>query len=908
MKKTKTFIPLAAMALLGLVACTNTQPTTSSTTTTESSSVTKDESSSSSVFTVNSVAISNKDELTAEWHLYDDDRKVKLSLDPEMGITTAINEGKVTIVSSNPEVVFVAGVNLRAAGVGSATITVTYGDKTDSVELTVQDINRTEIKDITKDGTYTVMGVVKSVFSSGFFIDDGTGVIEVFKVQASGLGLASGDYALVAGTVVKFNNIFEYNAITQAKKLTGTAPTTLLANPTPIIKDTDVTKFKAFTPVKVWGTVYMEGDYFAFKAEDLGTGIIEPKYFTGTLEVGKAYEFTGYADTYSTKYGYLPLYVDTYQEHVEKTTALAITGEGGETSVRIAGTLQMVPSYTPVNATQKEVTWSVDNTEYATISEDGVLTGVKAGSVTVTATLKANAEISATATITVVDPGDPITGVALDVTKTSLLAGETKTIAATVSAGESTNFNDKVKWSSSDETIATVDAEGVVKALKEGSVTITATTEGLTNYTGTGEHLTATCAVTIKYATVSQLKDGYPVDIKGTVVALTPDKYKNPYIDDGTGIIQAFKTTYSGAVGDYVHLSGKTASPYYGLAETNGATVEKVEGTGTVSTAEAMTADGVAAAFASVSSSSIVHPGKVKLAGVTPTGSTSFTFGKKTFAVTLKAKGAALATDVSNLDVEGYFLGTNKDGGINFLLTASAAAAGSVTATIADADLNVGETAQITATTMGTENDTYTYTSSSDAIATVSETGLVTAVAQGTATITITSTTSKKTATVEVNVTDSSITYNSLIKYDFSTPAGSDAAAIADFANYTPSTATNLVTGVSKVSSCYSSNSTGGRDDLNKKAMKFGTGSKVGTITLALSQNVDKVILTVASWNDTTAAQFSVNGITGESTKAASVAQEFVLTEASNSLTIATTTSGKRGYLISMELLAKASA
>ena len=652
----------------------------------------------------------------------------------------------------------------------------------------------------------------------------------------------------------------------------------------------------------------MEGDYFAFKAEDLGAGIIEPKYFTGTLEVGKAYEFTGYADTYSTKYGYLPLYVDTYQEHVEKTTALAIAGEGGETSVRIAGTLQMVPSYTPINATQKEVTWSVDNTEYATISEDGVLTGVKAGNVVVTATLKANTTITATTTIEVVDPGDPIKGVTLDATEANLLAGETKTLKATVSAGESTSFNNKVKWSSSNETIATVNAEGVVKALKEGSVTITATTEGLTNYTGTGSALTATCTVTITYATVSQLKAGYPVDIKGVVVAL--DSYKNPYIDDGTGIIQAFKTTYSGAVGDYVHLSGKTASPYYCLAQTNGATVEKVEGTGTVSTAEAMTADGVAAAFASVSSSSIVHPGKVKLAGVTPTGSTSFTFGKKTFTVTLKVKGAALATDVSNLDVEGYFLGTNKDGGINFLLTACTVTAGAVTAAIADADLNVGETSQITATTMGTENDTYTYTSSSDTIATVSETGLVTAVAQGTATITITSTTSKKTATVEVNVTDSSITYNSLIKYDFSTPAGKDAAAIADFANYTPSTATNLVTGVSKVSSCYSSNLTGGRDDLNKKAMKFGASGKTGTITLALSQNVDKVNLTVGSWNGSKSVQFSVNGVTGEATKAVSEKQEFVLKKTSNTLTIATTSAGTdtRGYLISMELLAKASA
>ncbi len=905
MKKTKTFIPLAAMALLGLVACTNTQPTTSSTTTTESSSVTKDESSSSSVFTVNSVAISNKDELTAEWHLYDDDRKVKLSLDPEMGITTAINEGKVTIVSSNPEVVFVAGVNLRAAGVGSATITVTYGDKTDSVELTVQDINRTEIKDIAEDGTYTVMGVVKSVFSSGFFIDDGTGVIEVYKVQASDLGLASGDYALVAGTVVKFNNIFEYNAITQAKKLTGTAPTTLLANPTPIIKDTDVTKFKAFTPVKVWGTVYMEGDYFAFKAEDLGTGIIEPKYFTGTLEVGKAYEFTGYADTYSTKYGYLPLYVDTYQEHVEKTTALAIAGEGGETSVRIAGTLQMVPSYTPINATQKEVTWSVDNTEYATISEDGVLTGVKAGNVVVTATLKANTTITATTTIEVVDPGDPIKGVTLDATEANLLAGETKTLKATVSAGESTSFNDKVKWSSSNETIATVNAEGVVKALKEGSVTITATTEGLTNYTGTGSALTATCTVTITYAMVSQLKDGYPVDIKGVVVAL--DSYKNPYIDDGTGILEAYKTTYSGAVGDYVHLSGKTASPYYGLVETNGASIEKVEGTGKLSTAEAMTAEEVATAFAKVTFTSIVHPGKVKLAGVTPTGSTSFTFGKKTFTVTLKVKGAALATDVSNLDVEGYFLGTNKDGGINFLLTACTVTAGAVTAAIADADLNVGETSQITATTLGVEGDTYTYSSSNTAVAKVSDTGLVTAVAQGSAVITVKAA-SGKSATITVTVTDTSITYNSLIKYDFTgiALAGANtnvAVTSDDFATFTPTDATNLVTAVS-ASKVIHAESNGGRNPL--QGIKFGTSKLVGTLTITLSQNVDKVALTIASWSDTTAVLFSVNGVEGASTKSASEVQEFVLSKASKTLTIATAMSGKRGYILNMELFAKA--
>ena len=74
----------------------------------------------------------------------------------------------------------------------------------------------------------------------------------------------------------------------------------------------------------------------------------------------------------------------------------------------------------------------------------------------------------------------------------------------------------------------------------------------------------------------------------------------------------------------------------------------------------------------------------------------------------------------------------------------------------------------------------------------------------------------------------------------------------------------------------------------------------------SLSQNVDKVALTIASWSDTTAVLFSVNGVEGASTKSASEVQEFVLSKASKTLTIATAMSGKRGYILNMELFAKA--
>ena len=88
--------------------------------------------------TLTALTISNKAELQAEWRVADADRQVSITADPEtFDIAAALDEGTLTVTSSNTSVVSVMGRYLHAVAEGSATITVKYGDVKDTVELTV---------------------------------------------------------------------------------------------------------------------------------------------------------------------------------------------------------------------------------------------------------------------------------------------------------------------------------------------------------------------------------------------------------------------------------------------------------------------------------------------------------------------------------------------------------------------------------------------------------------------------------------------------------------------------------------------------------------------------------------------------------------------------------------------------
>ena len=146
----------------------------------------------------------------------------------------------------------------------------------------------------------------------------------------------------------------------------------------------------------------------------------------------------------------------------------AITMNKGEKSEAL------VVSYNPEDTTDdKTVTWSSENEDIATV-EDGVVTAVGAGTTNITAKV---GEFTATCEVTVVVPLESIS-VKADGATDSLEVDDTVNLTVEYSPADTTVERD-VTWTSSDDTVATVDENGTVTAVKGGTATITATVNGI---------------------------------------------------------------------------------------------------------------------------------------------------------------------------------------------------------------------------------------------------------------------------------------------------------------------------------------------------------------------------------------------------------------------------------------------
>ena len=130
--------------------------------------------------------------------------------------------------------------------------------------------------------------------------------------------------------------------------------------------------------------------------------------------------------------------------------------------------------YAPEDATNASVRYASDNEEIATVDEAGKVTAHTPGECNITSTLlQDGAEIAVKTTH--VKALYAVESITLDKTEGILNAGNTVTITATVTPEEATN--PAVTWSSSDESVATVDETGKVTAVAAGNATITATSE-----------------------------------------------------------------------------------------------------------------------------------------------------------------------------------------------------------------------------------------------------------------------------------------------------------------------------------------------------------------------------------------------------------------------------------------------
>ena len=162
--------------------------------------------------------------------------------------------------------------------------------------------------------------------------------------------------------------------------------------------------------------------------------------------------------------------------------------------LKIGDTVTLVATITPSNATNKNVTWSSDNTNVATVN-NGVVRAAGEGKANITVTT-VDGNKTAVCEITVLPKEEPepdpepevinVENVTLNSQNEELKIGETTTLVATVMPSNATNK--KVVWSSDNTNVATVN-NGVVTAVGEGSANIKVTT--------VDGNKTAVCKITV---------------------------------------------------------------------------------------------------------------------------------------------------------------------------------------------------------------------------------------------------------------------------------------------------------------------------------------------------------------------------------------------------------------------------
>jgi uncharacterized protein YjdB len=155
----------------------------------------------------------------------------------------------------------------------------------------------------------------------------------------------------------------------------------------------------------------------------------------------------------------------------------AVTISPASPSIRVGGTVQLTAT-TKDSAgnvlTGRVVTWASSAPAVGTVSASGLVSGVAAGTTTITATSEG---MSGTATVTVTIV--PVASVAVSPASSSLLVGQTAQLSVTTKDSAGNVLTGRaITWASSSTTVATVSATGLVTAKAAGSATITATSEG----------------------------------------------------------------------------------------------------------------------------------------------------------------------------------------------------------------------------------------------------------------------------------------------------------------------------------------------------------------------------------------------------------------------------------------------
>jgi len=261
-------------------------------------------------------------------------------------------------------------------------------------------------------------------------------------------------------------------------------------------------------------------------------------------------------------------------------SSINLTGEGDATTIDTdKGTLQINAEILPANATDKRIEWSVSDITLASVTQEGLLTAINDGVVTITVTALDGSDVSGTIDITNSNqtPVVPVSTIAVTGkggTNTISENGGSLQMLAEVLPADASDAT--VIWSVSDTTIATIDANGLLAAKNIGTVTVTATAND-----GLGGIGTLDVKITNQFTKLADLTELRTMDvtdktsvykISGEVLITYKQSYRSKkYVQDAAAGVEiddpAGNITTDYAVGDGITGLMGTIEEYNGLLQ-----------------------------------------------------------------------------------------------------------------------------------------------------------------------------------------------------------------------------------------------------------------------------------------------------------------------------------------------------
>lgn len=278
---------------------------------------------------------------------------------------------------------------------------------------------------------------------------------------------------------------------------------------------------------------------------------------------------------------YAASYADCAVTVNQANTTLTLDNTSVEQDLATARTFTLTPTVkamksddTEVDVESPTVTWTSSDETVATVS-DGVVTGLKEGTVTITASYAGGgnykAADDATCSVTLSDTRTGVSISSFTAAKTTLVEGDEQVTAVT---NDQAGWTASYTYSSSDEEVATVDENGVIIAVGKGTATITATINIALDETGYKAGATASKALSITvtkpFHTVTfwvngdnsltaSVEEGQAISFP-TAVETTPGDGEFPKVING----QTFQGWYTGPYSD-----ASVAPSYINTASTN---------------------------------------------------------------------------------------------------------------------------------------------------------------------------------------------------------------------------------------------------------------------------------------------------------------------------------------------------